>query len=81
MWLVEDKEVNHFISDDEEVWASSYVVSDNATNADIFATVACLLSSNKDKLSDYSKDFNVDYFVINKEGNIYRSDNFPELSV
>lgn len=81
MWLVEDKEVNHFIGDDEEVWASSYVISDGATNADIFATVACLISSNKDKLIDYSKDFNVDYFVINKEGNIYRSNNFPELSV
>lgn len=79
MWLVEDKEVNHFIGDNEEVWATSYVVGGNATITDIFATVACILSSQESKLINVANEFSVEYFVVNKAGQIYKSTDFPEL--
>lgn len=74
-WKHGDKEVNHFVSDNE-VWAASYVVADRTVIADIFATVACILSLDREKLQRVATTFSTEYLVINQEGDMYRSENF-----
>jgi thiamine biosynthesis lipoprotein len=74
-WKHGDKEVNHFVSD-KEVWAASYVIADTTVTADIFATVACILSLDQEKLKRVAESFSAEYLVINQEGDMYKSENF-----
>ena len=78
VWNKEGEEVNHFIGE-ENVWAISYIVGGKATNADVFGTIACILSSNENKIKSIYKDFDVEYMVINQKGEVFKSNSFPKL--
>ncbi len=80
MWQKGTRNVNHFVNkENKEIWVSSYVVSKDASTADMFATVACLLSDNEEEIKRTAKDFSADYLIINEKGEFYKSDNFPNL--
>ena len=60
---------NHFITPDgSEVWAASYIVGDDAATADVAATIACILSNQKEKLEQVMNRLSVQYYVINERG-------------
>jgi thiamine biosynthesis lipoprotein ApbE len=74
-WKYEGKEVNHFIGK-QEVWAASYVLGKTTVQADIFATIACLVSLEEPSLKKYAKIFGSEYQIINEKGDVYISDAF-----
>lgn len=79
-WIQNGVEQNHFISD-RPVIAASYVVGDNATEADVYATVLCILSDDKEKLERIMKNKNIknkklEYLVFDKNADKIVSDNF-----
>ena len=78
-WKKDGKEVNHFIAD-KEVWAASYVLSDTATIADMYATVFCIESNNKQELDRLAQTTEVDYTVITKEGEMIQSEGFKKIT-
>lgn len=78
-WNKEGKEVNHFITDKEDVWAVTYIVSEKTINADVFGTISCILSDSEKEIKNIYKNFNVEYFVINQKGDTFKSEGFPEL--
>ncbi|MDQ5957153.1 MAG: FAD:protein transferase [Patescibacteria group bacterium] len=77
-WVKDGEEHNHFIdigSVDKKVSAASYVLADSALKADIYATVLCILSNQKDKLNKImNKDKDVKYLVLDHEANIINND-------
>lgn len=75
VWKYQGKEVNHFIGEGE-VWAASYVIGDTAGITDMFATVACILSAKKEELARIAKELLLEYMVITKNGDVYKSDGF-----
>lgn len=81
-WKKGTQEVNHFVNTDEgadEVWAASYVVGKSTTIADIYATVFCILSQQKQKLESFATRAHLEYVVIGDDGNIFVSKGFPKF--
>ncbi len=78
-WKKDGKEVNHFIAD-KEVWAASYVLSDTATIADIYATVCCIQSDTNNELENLAREARFKFAVINKNGKMLTSSQFPSIS-
>ena len=79
-WKQGAKQVNHFIANNE-VWAASYVVAKTATLADIYATVFCIISEDKNKISQLSTLSHLEYLIINKQGEKLASKGFLYNSV
>ncbi len=77
-WKHEGKQVNHFIADDE-VWAASYVVGDNATITDMYATVFCILADKKEILESLATASHVEYIVLPSTNKMLISKGFPAL--
>ena len=77
-WQNNGEMVNHFIYKNN-IWASSYIVCDNIIQADMAATIACIVSSSYGKLVEYMQAFEAEYFVINENSQVFKSQNFPEL--
>jgi thiamine biosynthesis lipoprotein len=77
-WIHNGKPVNHFIAE-KEVWAASFVLGPTTTMADMYATVFCILSDNKDLLKELSKKETLDYLVIDSNGVTAKSSSFPSF--
>lgn len=79
-WDIEGRKVNHFIDKERKgVWAASYIVADDVVIADMAATVACICADDNTNLSKYVGESGAEYLVFDKNGDMIKSNNFPEL--
>ena len=70
--------MNHFIAD-KEIWLASYLIGKMATVTDMYATVFCILSDEKEKLDALKTLACLEYLVIRDNGKILTSKGFPGL--
>lgn len=72
---------NHFITPtNEEVWAASFVVGDNACTSDMMATVLCITSDDKELSYTLARDTGLEFLVENKQKEFF-GDLFPRISM
>jgi thiamine biosynthesis lipoprotein len=77
-WVQNGEEKNHFISgDSREVWAASFVIAQNATLADTFATTLCILTQKPKKLEEIMKrNKDIEFLAVGENGEIYKTKRF-----
>lgn len=83
-WAINGVEYNHFVDTKKEnlILASSYVVAPTATEADVYATVLCIVSDHKNKLSKIMENRNanrnkkIEYLVFDRNADKLISNNF-----
>lgn len=78
-WNKDGTVVNHFIAE-RDVWAASYLVGENTTTTDMFATVFCIIANENEMLERFSKHEHIEYVVINDVGKMLVSKAFPWVS-
>lgn len=77
-WNKDGKEVNHFIAE-KEVWSASYVIGDDTTTTDMYATVFCILADEKTLVEKLSATTHLEYIVICDDGKTLISKGFYDF--
>jgi thiamine biosynthesis lipoprotein len=79
-WKQEGVERNHLIDTktDMVVESASFVISSNATDADVLATTLALLASSKEQIRALSTLCSAEYLTINREGEVNASERFKQ---
>ncbi len=78
MWNKEGKEVNHFVTQGDEVWGASFVVAKNALIADALATCLLLYLPSKKEQEKLCQTYSASYMLIDDEG-VFLDPTFPPL--
>ena len=78
MWSKEEREVNHFVTQGEEVWGASFVIAKNAFVADALATCVLLYLPSKQEQGPLCHDYSASYMLIDEEG-VFIDPTFPPL--